>query len=68
MFGEVDKCLQQAFPHHADEMLGGCSCLFFGDFGQLHPVMDLPLMLDQLSLIWVIQHTQCFDKAVVRVL
>lgn len=24
-------------------MLGGCSCPLFGDFGQLPPVMDLPL-------------------------
>lgn len=24
-------------------MLGGCSCLLFRDFGQLSPVMDLPL-------------------------
>ena len=31
------------FPHHADEILGGCSCTLIGDFGQLPPVMDLPL-------------------------
>jgi len=24
-------------------MLGGFSCILFGDFGQLSPVMDLPL-------------------------
>ena len=24
-------------------MLGGCSCLLIGDWGQLPPVMDLPL-------------------------
>ena len=27
----------------ADQLLGGCSCLLLGDFGQLPPVMDLPL-------------------------
>ena len=41
--GSVDRCLRQAFPHHAEEVFGGCSCLLFGDFGQLPPVMDLPL-------------------------
>ena len=30
-------------PHNVQEVFGGCSCLLFGDFGQLPPVMDLPL-------------------------
>ena len=42
-FGQVDQRLRQAFPHHAGKSLGGCSCLLVGDFGQLPPVMDLPL-------------------------
>ena len=43
IFGQIDKRLRQVFPHHADQLSGGCSCLLFGDFGQLPPVMDLPL-------------------------
>ena len=43
MLGQVDRRLRQIFPHQAQEVFGGCSCLLFGDFGQLPPVMDLPL-------------------------
>ena len=43
MFGQVDQRLRQAFPRCGDKVLGGRSCLLFGDFGQLPPVMDLPL-------------------------
>ena len=35
VFGQIDRRLRQAFPHHAQEVFGGCSMLLFGDFGQL---------------------------------
>ena len=47
MFGQIDRRLRQAFPHRAQEVFGGCSILLFGDFGQLPPVMDLPLYTTQ---------------------
>ena len=65
---QVDRRLRHVFPHRADTLFGGCSCLLFGDFGQLPPVMDLPLyttmsrspLSDQGSSAY-----QLFDHAVV---
>ena len=42
-FGQIDTRLRQALPHRAEQLFGGCSIILFGDFGQLPPVMDLPL-------------------------
>ncbi len=36
-------CIVICSVYRAEELLGGCSCLLFGDWGQLPPVMDLPL-------------------------
>ena len=43
LLGQVNKRLHQVYPHRADKLFRGCFCLLFGDFGQLPPVMDLPL-------------------------
>ena len=43
MFGQIDRRLHQVFTHRSDQVLGGGSVLLFGDFGQLPPVIDLPL-------------------------
>lgn len=43
MFGQIDQRLRVAYPLKADTVFGGCSCLLVGDFGQLPPVLDLPL-------------------------
>ena len=68
LFGQVDQRLRQAFPHCAVEALGGHSCLLVGDFGQLPPVMYLPLYSSvPRSAIADLGHStyQLFGKAVV---
>ena len=68
IFGQVDQRLRQAFPQCGNKILGGRSCLLFGDFGQLPPVMDLPLYtsVSRSSLSDLGRSAyQLFDKAVV---
>ena len=68
VLAQVDRRLRQAFPHRSQEVFGGCSCLLFGDFGQLPPVMDQPLYATQsrseLSDQGITVY-QSFDSAVV---
>ena len=42
-FAMIDSRLRQAFPHKSTLTFGGCSAILVGDFGQLPPVMDLPV-------------------------
>lgn len=39
----IDSRLRQAFPHKSAATFGGCSVILVGYFGQLPPVMDLPV-------------------------
>ncbi len=39
----IDMRLRQAFPEHSNEPFGGRSIILFRDFGQLPPVLDLPM-------------------------
>jgi ATP-dependent DNA helicase PIF1 len=37
IFGQIDCRMRQVFPHAANQLFGGCSCLLFGDFGRDGP-------------------------------
>ena len=68
LFGCVDTHPCQAFPYSADRILGECLRFLSGDFGQLPPVMDLPLYtLVSRSSLSDLGRTayQQFDKVVV---
>ena len=68
MFGQVDRRLRQVYPNQSEELFGGRSCLLIGDWGQLPPVMDLPLYTTvsrtELSDLGSIDY-HLFDRAVV---
>ena len=68
MFGQVDRRLRQVFPERSEELFGGQSCLLTGDWGQLPPVMDLPIYTTvsrtELSDLGSIDY-HLFDHAVV---
>ena len=46
MLAIIDRQLRQAFSEYNNEPFGGRSIILFGDFGQLPPVLDLPMYAD----------------------
>ena len=49
MLGLIDIRLRQAFPETKNEPFSGRSIIMFGDFGQLPPVLDLPMYTNDAS-------------------
>ena len=45
MFALINLRFWQAFPEHNNEQFGGRSVIMFGNFGQLSPVLDLPMYI-----------------------
>jgi hypothetical protein len=43
MLALIDMRLRQAFPEHSNKPFGERSIILFGNFGQLPPVLDLPM-------------------------
>ena len=46
MLGIIDVRLRQAFPEENNRPFGGRSLILLGDFGQLPPVLDLPMYIN----------------------
>ncbi len=49
MLGLIDLRLRQAFLDQLNEPFGGQSILMFGNFGQLLPVLNLPIFSNDTS-------------------
>jgi hypothetical protein len=56
--GCIDHHLRQADPQNADEILGGMSAIFFGDFAQLPPVGDSPMYSDKQAAYHTALHAE----------
>ena len=65
----MNRRLRQVYLNQSEELFGGQSCLLIGDWGQLPPVMDLPLYTTvsrtELSDLGSIDY-HLFDRAVVH--
>lgn len=49
MLSIIDMRLRQAFPENKNQPFGGRSIVLVGDFGQLPPVLDLPMYAQSVS-------------------
>ena len=49
MLAQIDMQLRQGFPENKNIPFSGRSIILFGDFGQLPPVLDLPMYTTNIS-------------------